>query len=157
MVRVFGSIVDIFSLGSFIYCLVVGVLLSFGGALEVPSLHQRHFFLLSTFFLVRLGWFVVGVGWLEFFGFTTLIYKLIYSQPISTHSEDEDAPSPLTRRLSTLNLARRSSASSILTTGISASRCLHQQQHPLSRSYSSGALLESEHRKFDTSYDLKPR
>ncbi|KIM35048.1 hypothetical protein M413DRAFT_369576 [Hebeloma cylindrosporum] len=66
-------------------------------------------------------------------------------------SEDEDAPSPLTRRLSTLNLARRSSASSILTTGTSSSRRLHQQ-HPLSRSYSSGAL-ESEHREFDTSYD----
>jgi hypothetical protein len=30
---------------------------------------------------------------------------------------------------------------------------LHQQQHPLSRSYSFGTLLESEHREFDTSYD----
>ena len=56
-------------------------------------------------------------------------------------SEDEDAPSPLTRRLSTLNLSRRSSASSI---GTSARR-----QHPLSRSYSSGALLESEYEQPD--------
>ncbi|KAF8875436.1 hypothetical protein BD779DRAFT_212315 [Infundibulicybe gibba] len=44
-------------------------------------------------------------------------------------SEDEDAPSPLTRRLSTLNLSRRSSASSV---------------HPLSRSYSSGTPLRDE-------------
>ncbi|KDR74606.1 hypothetical protein GALMADRAFT_227102 [Galerina marginata CBS 339.88] len=65
-------------------------------------------------------------------------------------SEDEDAPSPLTRRLSSLNLARRSSASSVMTPG----RPSHPQRHPLSRSYSSGALLESEreYRSFDT-YD----
>lgn len=56
-------------------------------------------------------------------------------------SEDEDAPSPLTRRLSTLNLSRRSSASSIATSA--------RRQHPLSRSYSSGALLESEYEQLD--------
>lgn len=56
-------------------------------------------------------------------------------------SEDEDAPSPLTRRLSTLNLSRRSSASSIATSA--------RRQHPLSRSYSSGALLESEYEQPD--------
>ncbi|KAF8148380.1 hypothetical protein B0H34DRAFT_802925 [Crassisporium funariophilum] len=58
-------------------------------------------------------------------------------------SEDEDAPSPLTRRLSTLNLSRRSSASSAFP---STSKRL---QHPLSRSYSSGALLDSERNAFD--------
>ncbi|KAF8872210.1 hypothetical protein CPB84DRAFT_1854588 [Gymnopilus junonius] len=58
-------------------------------------------------------------------------------------SEDEDAPSPLTRRLSTLNLSRRSSASSIMT-GASSSRPTTGlgQRHPLSRSFSSGALVE---------------
>ncbi|KAH6910859.1 60s acidic ribosomal protein [Coprinopsis sp. MPI-PUGE-AT-0042] len=50
-------------------------------------------------------------------------------------SEDEDAPSPLTRRLSTLNLSRRSSASSFFSTS-------SRSPHPLSRSYSSGTLYE---------------
>lgn len=36
-------------------------------------------------------------------------------QPISTHSEDEDTPSPLTRKFSLFNLTRRSSTSSIFT------------------------------------------
>ncbi|PPQ90507.1 hypothetical protein CVT25_014189 [Psilocybe cyanescens] len=61
-------------------------------------------------------------------------------------SEDEDAPSPLTRRLSSLNLSRRSSASS-LGNGIPSRPSSHHQhsqqsryRHPLSRSYSSGAL-----------------
>jgi len=70
------------------------------------------------------------------------------------YSEDEDAPSPLTRRLSTLNLSRRSSASSIrsanlppfpspsLSTSLSSSSL--RRLHPLSRSYSSGAILETE-------------
>ncbi|KAG2007497.1 60s acidic ribosomal protein [Coprinopsis cinerea AmutBmut pab1-1] len=49
-------------------------------------------------------------------------------------SEDEDAPSPLTRRLSTLNLSRRSSASSFFSTS--------SRPHPLSRSYSSGTLYD---------------
>ncbi|KAF9522345.1 hypothetical protein CPB83DRAFT_864645 [Crepidotus variabilis] len=53
-------------------------------------------------------------------------------------SEDEDAPSPLTRRLSTLNLSHRSSSSSIASSAT-------PRRHPLSRSYSSGALIESEH------------
>ncbi|TFK32522.1 hypothetical protein BDQ12DRAFT_692419 [Crucibulum laeve] len=56
-------------------------------------------------------------------------------------SEDEDAPSPLTRRLSTLNLSRRSSASSMRSTP--ASHTYHGgsgRPHPLSRSYSSGLL-----------------
>lgn len=55
-------------------------------------------------------------------------------------SEDEDAPSPLTRRLSTLNLSRRSSAASL---GKEHSlRSVSSAKHPLSRSYSSGALIE---------------
>ncbi|KAF8992747.1 hypothetical protein BDQ17DRAFT_1369129 [Cyathus striatus] len=53
-------------------------------------------------------------------------------------SEDEDAPSPLTRRLSALSLSRRSSASSVVTT---------PRAHPLSRSFSSGILSE----EFDNS------
>ncbi|KAF8352157.1 hypothetical protein F5887DRAFT_934193 [Amanita rubescens] len=44
-------------------------------------------------------------------------------------SEDEDAPSPLTRRLSSLNLSRRSSALSVRST-------------PVSRSFSSSTVLE---------------
>ncbi|KAH6874336.1 hypothetical protein BKA70DRAFT_259921 [Coprinopsis sp. MPI-PUGE-AT-0042] len=48
-----------------------------------------------------------------------------------TDSEDEDAPSPLPRRLSTLTLSRRSSASSILSTS-------SRSPHPLWRSCSSG-------------------
>ena len=61
------------------------------------------------------------------------------------NSEDEDAPSPLTRRLSSLNLSRRSSASSIQssTPPLSSSSSL-RRIHPLSRSYSSGAILETE-------------
>ena len=63
-----------------------------------------------------------------------------FAEPTKTLiSEDEDAPSPLTRRLSTLNLSRRSSASSVRTTASTISL-----RHPLSRSFSSGALLESE-------------
>ncbi|KAJ3553167.1 hypothetical protein NP233_g12711 [Leucocoprinus birnbaumii] len=65
-------------------------------------------------------------------------------------SEDENAPSPLTRRLSSLNLSRRSSAASIKTTGggsrrvngtrsASASTRSSANLHPLSRSYSGGA------------------
>ncbi|KAF5322978.1 hypothetical protein D9611_009367 [Ephemerocybe angulata] len=46
-------------------------------------------------------------------------------------SEDEDAPSPLTKRLSTLNLSTRSSTSS------------SARPHPLSRSYSSGTLHDN--------------
>ena len=61
------------------------------------------------------------------------------------NSEDEDAPSPLTRRLSSLNLSRRSSASSIQSAAppLSSSSSL-RRIHPLSRSYSSGAILETE-------------
>ncbi|KAF5325457.1 hypothetical protein D9619_009524 [Psilocybe cf. subviscida] len=59
-------------------------------------------------------------------------------------SEDEDAPSPLTHRLSTLNLSRRSSASSVMPS--SSSRHGGKPHHPLARSYSSGALLESDHK-----------
>ena len=69
------------------------------------------------------------------------------------NSEDEDAPSPLTRRLSSLNLSRRSSASSIQssTPPLSSSSSL-RRIHPLSRSYSSGAILETEreHDEFRT-------
>jgi large subunit ribosomal protein LP1 len=49
-------------------------------------------------------------------------------------SEDEDAPSPLTRRLSTLNLANRTSSSS-----------LRSSVHPLSRSQSYSTLHEEDH------------
>jgi len=48
-------------------------------------------------------------------------------------SEDEDAPSPLTRRLSTLNLSNRASSSS-----------LRASKHPLSRSQSSSTLQEED-------------
>ncbi|KAJ2912042.1 hypothetical protein MD484_g8366, partial [Candolleomyces efflorescens] len=51
-------------------------------------------------------------------------------------SEDEDAPSPLTKRLSTLNLSARSSISSL-------SSRPSQAPHPLSRSYSSGTLYDT--------------
>ncbi|RXW12840.1 hypothetical protein EST38_g13014 [Candolleomyces aberdarensis] len=51
-------------------------------------------------------------------------------------SEDEDAPSPLTKRLSTLNLSARSSISSL-------SSRPSQAPHPLSRSYSSGTLYNT--------------
>ncbi|PFH53516.1 hypothetical protein AMATHDRAFT_54668 [Amanita thiersii Skay4041] len=55
-------------------------------------------------------------------------------------SEDEDAPSPLTRRLSSLNISRRSSASSFRS----------QTSHPLSRSFSSGTLLEENEDSYDS-------
>jgi len=66
-----------------------------------------------------------------------------------SYSEDEDAPSPLTRRLSTLNLSRRSSASSVRTT----SSVVSHHRHPLSRSYSSGALIESEFEHLEEDVD----
>ncbi|KAG1855631.1 hypothetical protein DFJ58DRAFT_745442 [Suillus subalutaceus] len=56
-------------------------------------------------------------------------------------SEDEDAPSPLTRRLSALNLSRRSSATSIST---SQSYSSLRSPHPLSRSISHSILREEE-------------
>jgi len=52
-------------------------------------------------------------------------------------SEDEDAPSPLTKRLSHLSLSRQSSAAS-LKSGPRASR---SHPHPLSSSFSSGAKV----------------
>ncbi|KAF9224719.1 hypothetical protein BS17DRAFT_45698 [Gyrodon lividus] len=55
-------------------------------------------------------------------------------------SEDEDAPSPLTRRLSTLVLSRRASSSSV-----NSYRSSHSQSyspHPLSRSISHSILRE---------------
>jgi hypothetical protein len=55
------------------------------------------------------------------------------------HSEDEDAPSPLTRRLSHLALSRQSSVASFK----SASRASHTQPHPLSRSYSGDTKIYS--------------
>ncbi|EIN14221.1 hypothetical protein PUNSTDRAFT_140557 [Punctularia strigosozonata HHB-11173 SS5] len=51
-------------------------------------------------------------------------------------SEDEDAPSPLTRRLSTLTGTRRSSESLVLSR--STSRISSNSPHPLSRSFSAG-------------------
>ncbi|KAF9474917.1 hypothetical protein BDN70DRAFT_884348 [Pholiota conissans] len=66
-------------------------------------------------------------------------------------SEDEDAPSPLTRRISTLNLSRRSSASSIVPNRSStlSSGGTSRRPHPLARSASSSALLDGERRGYD--------
>ncbi|KAH9000601.1 hypothetical protein EDB86DRAFT_2904888 [Lactarius hatsudake] len=52
-------------------------------------------------------------------------------------SEDEDAPSPLTKRLSNLSLSRQSSATSVKT----GPRTSRSHPHPLSRSFSSGAKV----------------
>lgn len=57
---------------------------------------------------------------------SVLVSPLSHTSAKPLPSEDEDAPSPLTRRISSLNLSRRSSASSIQSSA-----------HPLSRSYSS--------------------
>jgi len=62
-----------------------------------------------------------------------------FSFSLSVHSEDEDAPSPLTKRLSHLALSRQSSVASFKST----SRTSHSQPHPLSRSYSGDAKLNS--------------
>lgn len=76
---------------------------------------------------------------------SSLPFPLLIVLPYS--SEDEDAPSPLTRRLSSLNLSRRASASSLghsITSRPSSHHQYSQQgkyRHPLSRSYSSGALV----------------
>ena len=58
---------------------------------------------------------------------------------LSVHSEDEDAPSPLTKRLSHLALSRQSSAASLKT----FPRTSHSQPHPLSRSSSGDAKVYS--------------
>lgn len=55
-------------------------------------------------------------------------------------SEDEDAPSALTRRISSLNLSRRPSASSIHSSSSYSHPKPSSRVHPLSRSYSSGSL-----------------
>ncbi|KAG1888143.1 hypothetical protein F4604DRAFT_1916061 [Suillus subluteus] len=65
----------------------------------------------------------------------------IAARPRAEFSEDEDAPSPLTRRLSALNLSRRSSATSIST---SQSYSSLRSPHPLSRSISHSILREEE-------------
>ncbi|KAH9064549.1 hypothetical protein EDB87DRAFT_1680452 [Lactarius vividus] len=52
-------------------------------------------------------------------------------------SEDEDAPSPLTKRLSNLSLSRQSSATSVKT----GPRTSRSHPHPLSRSFSGGAKV----------------
>lgn len=56
---------------------------------------------------------------------------------MSVHSEDEDAPSPLTKRLSSLALSRQSSTASLKT----FPRTSHSQPHPLSRSSSGDAKI----------------
>ncbi|KIL68434.1 hypothetical protein M378DRAFT_158233 [Amanita muscaria Koide BX008] len=61
-------------------------------------------------------------------------------------SEDEDAPSPLTRRLSSLSLARRASASSVQSA----------YTHPLSRSVSTNSRLLEEPED-DETYDVPVR
>ncbi|KAG1903518.1 uncharacterized protein F5891DRAFT_1185135 [Suillus fuscotomentosus] len=61
-------------------------------------------------------------------------------------SEDEDAPSPLTRRLSALDLSRRSSATSIST---SQSYSSLRSPHPLSRSISHSILREENEEDVD--------
>ena len=69
-------------------------------------------------------------------------WSFIYERFLQSFSEDEDAPSPLTRRLSALNLSRRASASSIMSaSGLGSGAPWH---HPLARSYSHGTVLESE-------------
>ncbi|KAH7882911.1 hypothetical protein F5I97DRAFT_1930530 [Phlebopus sp. FC_14] len=60
-------------------------------------------------------------------------------------SEDEDAPSPLTRRLSTLVLARRASSSSVHSL-----RSAHSHPHPLSRSISHSVLREVDEAEVET-------
>ena len=86
-----------------------------------------------------------GLGWSDRYVLCLFISFFVL---ISFYSEDEDAPSPLTRRLSKLNLSRRSSASSIMTSATIArgnsSSSSRRTRHPLSRSVSSGALLETE-------------
>src|SRR6266700_227037 len=62
------------------------------------------------------------------------LFVTLTDLPLS-YREDEDVPFPLTCHLSTLNLARYSSAPSVLTTGNTTSRRF-PQQHPLSRSNS---------------------
>ncbi|KAI9464064.1 hypothetical protein BJY52DRAFT_1184460 [Lactarius psammicola] len=52
-------------------------------------------------------------------------------------SEDEDAPSPLTKRISNLTLSRQSSATSVKT----GPRTSRSHPHPLSRSFSSDAKV----------------
>ena len=85
-----------------------------------------------------------GLGWSDRYLKKENVFLFI-SLTSFFNSEDEDAPSPLTRRLSSLNLSRRSSASSIhsATPPLSSSSSL-RRIHPLSRSYSSGAILETE-------------
>jgi len=58
---------------------------------------------------------------------------------LSLHSEDEDAPSPLTKRLSHLALSRQSSVVSLKT----VSRATHSRLHPHSRSSSGDAKIYS--------------
>ena len=55
------------------------------------------------------------------------------------NSEDEDAPSPLTRRLSHMALSRQSSVASLK----SAPRSSRSHPHPLSRSFSGDATVHS--------------
>ncbi|KAF9463184.1 hypothetical protein BDZ94DRAFT_1321935 [Collybia nuda] len=73
-------------------------------------------------------------------------------------SEDEDAPSPLTRRISSLNLSRNSSVSSMHSsyshsTSRSYSSRSSSRVHPLSRSYSSGTLTEDRRHFDDDGFD----
>ena len=82
---------------------------------------------------------------------TVLFVTLADLFPLS-HSEDEDAPSPLTVYVYPPSTSPGlHPPPSLLTTGNAASRRLHQQQYPLSCSYSLGALLESD--RFDETYD----
>jgi hypothetical protein len=71
--------------------------------------------------------------------FWALLYADLYA------SEDEDAPSPLTRRLSTLNLANRSSSSS-----------LRSSVHPLSQSQSHSTLHEEDYYDTDVITPRRP-
>jgi large subunit ribosomal protein LP1 len=59
--------------------------------------------------------------------------------PSFLNSEDEDAPSPLTKRLSHLALSRQSSAASLKSTP----RSSRSHPHPLSRSFSGDAKVYS--------------
>ena len=86
-----------------------------------------------------------GLGWSDRYLKRKCFFSFSSYSPLFFNSEDEDAPSPLTRRLSSLNLSRRSSASSVhsATRPLSSSSSF-RRIHPLSRSYSSGAILETE-------------
>ena len=67
------------------------------------------------------------------------VYTLLTGFSLFLSSEDEDAPSPLTKRLSHLALSRQSSVASLK----SVPRSSRSHPHPLSRSFSGDAKVHS--------------